>query len=165
VAARLAIEKAGATATYLPLVKFERIYVALATGEIDAGALPVDLRFRGQAQYGWNAFVLNEFGTPSIFATTRKLIASKRELVMGVTQGFVETIHLFKTRPDVVVPLLQRYLKIEDRKAVEELHAFHVPLFQKVPRPSFPGMQKMRDILARKYPAAASLIYRAAICR
>jgi ABC-type nitrate/sulfonate/bicarbonate transport system substrate-binding protein len=39
VAARLAIEKAGATASYLPLVKFERIYAALASGEIDAGAL------------------------------------------------------------------------------------------------------------------------------
>jgi hypothetical protein len=72
-------------------------------------------------------------------------------------QGFVETIHLFKTRPDIVVPLLQRYLKIDDRKAVEELHAFHVPLFQKVPRTSFPGMQKMRDFLVKKYPAAASL--------
>jgi ABC-type nitrate/sulfonate/bicarbonate transport system substrate-binding protein len=157
VAARLAIEKAGAAATYLPLVKFERIYTALASGEIDAGALPVDLRFSGQTRYGWNAFALNEFGTPSIFATTRKLIRSKRELVVGVMQGFVETIHLFKTRPDIVVPLLQRYLKIEDRKAVEELHAFHVPLFQKVPRPSFPGMQKMRDFLVKKYPAAASL--------
>jgi hypothetical protein len=157
VAARLAIEKAGAAATYLPLVKFERIYTALATGEIDAGALPVDLRFSGQARYGWNAFALNEFGTPSIFATTRRLIASKRELVMSVMQGFVETIHLFKTRPDIVAPLLQRYLKIDDRKAVEELHAFHVPLFQKVPRPSFPGMQKMRDFLVKKYPAAASL--------
>ena len=70
-------------------------------------------------------------------------------------QGFVEAIHLFKTRPDIVV--LQRYLKIEDRKAVEELHAFHVPLFQKVPRPSFPGIQKMRDFLVKKHPAAASL--------
>ena len=39
---------------------------------------------------------------------------------MNVMQGFVETIHLFKTRPDIVVPLLQRYVKIEDRKAAEE---------------------------------------------
>lgn len=157
VAARLAIEKAGATASYLPLVKFDRIYAALASGEIDAGALPVDLRFSGQAQYGWNAFVLDEFGTPSIYATTRKIIGSKRELVMEVMQGFVETIHLFKARPDIVVPLLQRYLRIEDQNAVKELHAFHVPLFQKVPRPSFPGIQKIRDFLVKKYPAAASL--------
>ena len=157
VAARITIEKAGATATYLPLIKFDRIYAALAAGEIDAGALPIDLRFTGQVRYGWNAFPIHEFGTPSIFASTRKLIASNRALVMDVMQGFVETIHLFKTRPDIVVPLLQRYLKIEDRKAAEELHAFYVPVFQKIPRPSFPGMQTLRELLAAKYPNALSL--------
>ena len=72
-------------------------------------------------------------------------------------KAFVETIHVFKTRPGIVVPLLQRYLNIDDRKAVEELHAFHVPLFQKVPRPSFPGMANLREFLVKKYPAAASL--------
>jgi ABC-type nitrate/sulfonate/bicarbonate transport system substrate-binding protein len=56
VAARITIEKAGATATYLPLIKFDRIYAALAAGEIDAGALPINLRFSGQVRYGWNAF-------------------------------------------------------------------------------------------------------------
>jgi ABC-type nitrate/sulfonate/bicarbonate transport system substrate-binding protein len=157
VAARLTVEKAGAGATYVPLLKFDRIYAALAAGEIDAGALPIDLRFAGEHRYGWHAFPIHEFGTPSIFATTRKLIASNRELVMEVMQGFVETIHLFKTRPDIVVPLLQRYLHIEDRKAAEELLAFHVPLFQQVPRPSFPGMQTLRDLLAAKYPAASTL--------
>ena len=157
VAARITVEKAGATATYLPLIKFDRIFAALASGEIDAGALPIDLRFSGQISYGWNAFPIYSFGTPSIFATTRKLIASDRALVMNVMQGFVETIHLFKTRPDIVVPLLQRYVKIEDRKAAEELYAFHVPVFQNVPRPSFPGMQALREFLVVKYPAAASL--------
>ena len=157
VAARITVEKAGATASYVPLIKFDRIYAALAAGEIDAGALPIDLRFTGQVRYGWNAFPIFEFGMPSIFASTRKLIASDRELVMNVMQGFVETIHLFKTRPDIVIPLLQRYLNIEDRKAAEDLYAFHVPVFQKVPRPSFPGMQTLRDLLAAKYPTAVSL--------
>ena len=157
VAARITVEKAGATASYVPLIKFDRIYAALATGEIDAGALPIDLRFTGQVRYGWNAFPIHEFGTPSIFASTRKLIASNRELVMNVMQGFVETIHLFKTRPDIVIPLLQRYLNIEDRKAAEDLYAFHVPVFQRVPRPSFPGMQTLRDLLAAKYSNAVSL--------
>jgi hypothetical protein len=157
VATRMTIEKAGATAVYLPLVKFERISDALASGEIDAGALPVDLRFTGQVRYGWNAFPVSSFDTPSIFATTRKLIASDRELVMNVMQGFVETIHLFKTRADVVVPLLQRYMKIEDPKAAKELYAFYVPVFQRVPRPSFPEMQALRDFLVKKYPEATSL--------
>jgi hypothetical protein len=157
VAARITIEKAGVTAAYLPLIKFDRIYAALAAGEIDAGALPIDLRFSGEVRYGWNAFPIDEFGTPSIFATTRKLIASDRALVMSVMQGFVETIHLFKTRPDIVVPLLQRYLNIDDRKSAEALYAFHVPVFRKSPRPSFPGMQTLRKFLVAKYPAAASL--------
>ena len=71
VAARITVEKAGARATYLPLIRFDRIYAALAAGEIDAGALPIDLRFTGEVRYGWNAFPIDEFGTPSIFATTR----------------------------------------------------------------------------------------------
>jgi len=156
-AARITVENAGATATYLPLIRFDRIYAALAAGEIDAGALPIDLRFVGELRYGWNAFPIDEFGTPSIFASTRKLIASDRALVMSVMEGFVETIHLFKTRPEIVVPLLQRYLNIDDRKAAEELYAFHVPVFQRVPRPAFPGMQRLRELLVAKYPAAASL--------
>jgi ABC-type nitrate/sulfonate/bicarbonate transport system substrate-binding protein len=157
VATRITIEKAGATATYLPLVKFDRIYTALADGEIDAGALPIDLRFSGQALHGWNAFPIDAFDAPSIFATTRKLIASNRQLVMNVMQGFVETIHMFKTQPDIVVPLLQRYVKIDDRKAAENLYAYHVPIFQKMPRPTFAGMQTLREFLVAKYPAAASL--------
>ena len=156
VTARLTIEKAGAQATYVPLVKFDRIYAALAAGEIDAGALPIDLRFSGEARYGWNAFPLNEFGTPSIFATTRRLIASDRDLVMNVMRGFVETIHLFKTRPEVVVPLLQRYLGIEDAKAARDLYAFHVPVFRKVPSPLLTGMPKLQEFLAKTYPGAMS---------
>ncbi|MGB8588638.1 MAG: ABC transporter substrate-binding protein [Pseudolabrys sp.] len=157
VGARITVEKAGATATYLALIKFDRIYAALAAGEIDAGALPIDLRFSGQARYGWNAFPIDAFDTPSIFATTRKLIVSNRALVMNVVQGLVETIHLFKSRPDIVVPPLQRYVKIEDRKVAEDLYAYHVPVFQKVPRPSFPGMQALREFLVAKYPSAMSL--------
>jgi len=157
VAARITVEKAGARATYVPLLKFDRIFAALTAGEIDAGALPIDLRFTGERRFGWHAFPISEFGTPSIFATTRRQIASNRVVVMNVMRGFIETIHLFKTRPDIVLPALQRYLHIEDRKAAEELHAFHVPLFRKAPRPSLPGIQTLRDVLAPKYPAAASL--------
>ena len=157
VATRITIEKAGATATYLPLVRFDRIFAALAAGEIDAGALPVDLRFVGASRYGWNAFAIYEFGTPSIFASTRRLIASNRDLVINVMRGFVETIHLFKTEPELVVPLLQRYLDIADHGAAEDLYKYHVPVFQRVPKPLLGNLQNVRGVLAGKYPAAASL--------
>src|SRR6202140_4822487 len=61
-ATRITVEKAGATASYVPLIKFDRIYAALAAGEIEAGALPIDLRFTGQVRYGWKAFPIHKFG-------------------------------------------------------------------------------------------------------
>jgi hypothetical protein len=149
VAARLAIGKAGAKATYVALHGFDRVFMALASGEIEAGALPIDARRKGQRQFGWSAFSLNEFGTPSVLATDR-------ELVSTVMQGFVEAIHAFKTRPDVIVPLLRRYLAIEDEEA-SELHASYVPLFQRVPRPSLPGFPQLCEHLLATFPNAKSL--------
>jgi hypothetical protein len=153
VAARLEIEKAGANAAYVALHGFDRVFAALATGEIEAGALPMDVRRKGEREFGWNAFPLNEFGTPSVFATTRRLLATDRELALSVMQGFVETIHAFKTRPDVVVPLLRHHLAIEDEEAAE-LQASYVPLLQRVPRPSLPGFPELGEYLRTTFPNA-----------
>jgi len=155
---RLAIEKAGATATYRGLGTYQNIYAALIAGQIDAAALPVDYRFVGQGQYGWNVFDTGVYGVPSIFATTRKIIAERRDVALRMVRGFVESIHLFKTEPDVVVPLLQRFLSFDDRKAVADLHAYYVPLFPKVPRPDLSdGMEEIRTLFAKRYPAAQNL--------
>lgn len=103
--ARLTIEKAGATATYVGLGRYGNIYKALIAGDIDAGPLPLHLRFAGERQYGWTIFALAFGGAiPSVFATTRRLIAANRELVMRVAKGFIQTVHAFKTQPEVYAP-------------------------------------------------------------
>ena len=156
---RLTLEKVGVKANYVGLGTFQNIYRALGAGEIDAGVLQIHQRFPGQRQYGWNAFDVVSVDLPSLFVTTRKMIASERELVQKVVQGMVETIHLFKTQRDVAVPLLQRFLQIDDRKAVEDLHEFYVPLFPAVPRAALgdDGMRSLRNLLSKKFPAAAKL--------
>jgi ABC-type nitrate/sulfonate/bicarbonate transport system substrate-binding protein len=158
--ARLTIEKAGATATYVGLGGYGNIYKALIAGEIDAGPLPLHLRFAGERQYGWTIFSLAFGGTiPSVFATTRKLIATNRDLVMRVAQGFIRTVHTFKTQPDVYVPLLQRFLQVNERELVEDQVRFYLPLFPPVPRMalSAEGLQSIRDTFAKTYPAAHTL--------
>jgi ABC-type nitrate/sulfonate/bicarbonate transport system substrate-binding protein len=155
---RLAIERAGATARYLGLGTFQKIYAALAAGEIDAGALPVDLRFLGETEHGWHAFPSAGLGLPSILATTRRHVRENRDLALSVVRGVAETIHLFKTRPDTVVPLLQRFMNFKDRRAAEALHAFYVSLFPATPRPDLSsGIQTLRDLFAPRYPAATNL--------
>jgi ABC-type nitrate/sulfonate/bicarbonate transport system substrate-binding protein len=158
--ARLTIEKAGATATYIGLGGYGNIFKALIAGEIDAGPLPLHLRFAGERQYGWNIFSLAFGGAiPSVFATTRKLIANNRELVMRVAQGFIRTVHAFKTQPDVYIPVLQRFLDVADRKLVDDQHRYYAPLFPQVPRMalSAEGLQSIRDTFAKTYPAARQL--------
>jgi ABC-type nitrate/sulfonate/bicarbonate transport system substrate-binding protein len=155
---RLAIERSGATASYVGLGTFENIYASLADGKIDAGALPVDLRFLGETEHGWHAFPSAGLGLPSILATTRRRVRENRELVLTVVRGVVETIHLFKTRPDIAMPLLQRFMNFKDRRAAEALHAFYVPLFPANPRPDLSdGMQTLRKVFAARYPALAKL--------
>jgi ABC-type nitrate/sulfonate/bicarbonate transport system substrate-binding protein len=158
--ARLTIEKAGATATYVGLGGYGNIYKALIAGEIDAGPLPLHLRFAGERKYGWNIFSLAFGGEiPSVFATTRKLIATNRELVLRVAQGFIRTVHTFKTQPEVYVPLLQRFLQVDERELVEDQVRFYLPLFPPVPRMalSAEGLQSIRNTFARTYPAAHQL--------
>lgn len=158
---RLTLKKIGATANYVGMGgTFENIYAALAKGEIDAGILPLHLRFAGERQHGWNIFELAWDGgeVPGVFATTRKLIASNRDLVMRTVRGVVESIHAFKTQPDVYIPVLQRFLKISDRKIAEDLHKFYVPLFPQAPRVALAeGIQSLRDGFSQKYPAAQKL--------
>jgi ABC-type nitrate/sulfonate/bicarbonate transport system substrate-binding protein len=126
--AHLTLEKAGVTATYVSLGTYRRVYEALRVGDVEAGSLPVDFRFLGESRYGWNSFETAPFGAPSVFATTRSVIASDRDMVLRVVRSVVETIHVFKTQPEVVVPLLQRYLNFDDRNAVERLYEFYAPL-------------------------------------
>lgn len=151
---RRTLEKAGVTATYPGLGTYEKIYSAIASGEIEAGAAPIRLRFLGERQHDWHAFPMDTLDLPSVFATTRTMIASNRDVVLRAVRGMVEAIHLFKARPDVAAPLLQRFLNLGDRSAAQDLHAHYVPLFSRTSKASLgEGMQGLRDTFARRYPA------------
>jgi uncharacterized protein VirK/YbjX len=76
--------------------------------------------------------------------------------VLRVLRGFVETVHLFKTRPDIVVPLLRQFLDMGKRRAIERLRRHYAPLFSTMPRPALAaGLEDIRDLFADRYPAAA----------
>jgi ABC-type nitrate/sulfonate/bicarbonate transport system substrate-binding protein len=151
------LNKWGVSATVLTLGSFKAIYEALGKGEVDAGYLPVDLRFMGQKEFGWNSLAGIPIGAGGI-VTTRRLIVADRELVSRFVKASVETIALFKTRPDVVIPLLQKHLQINDREAVETLHDYYVPLFRSIPRPTFESdLPGLKATFSREYPAAENL--------
>src|SRR3954468_18007044 len=71
---RLALERAGAIASYVGLGTFRNILAALHVGEIDAGAFPIDFAFL-QASHRWNCFEVRSLNVPAVLATTRRKIA------------------------------------------------------------------------------------------
>jgi ABC-type nitrate/sulfonate/bicarbonate transport system substrate-binding protein len=158
VIARLAVERAGAVANYVGLGTYQNIFAALTTGDIDAGALPIDYQFLEQGQDRWNCFETRSMHVPAIFATTRRAIAADRKRVLRVLQGFVEAVHQFKTQPATVVPLLQSFLGFSDRSAVERLQRYYASVLPIIPRPELSdGMQGLRDLFSERYPAAREL--------
>lgn len=158
VVTRRMFEARGVTPRYVGLGTYPNIFKALAAGDIDAGAMQIDLRFAGERRYGWNAFELTQTGLPSIFGTTRRVIAADRDVVLRAVAAVVETIHVFKTQPDVMVPLLQRLLAIEERAVAEDVHRYYAPLFPPAPRPELAGaMPWLHDLFAGRYPGAAAL--------
>ena len=153
---KVMLEQSGIEAEMLSLGSFQAIDAALRNGEIAAGYLPIDLRIRGEGEHGWNALTgLKIIGG---IATTRRFIAANRALVAGFVKGVVDAIHLFKTRPDIVIPLMQEFLQCPDRKPIERLHTFYAPLFRAVPTPTFfDEMKGLCEGLAAQYPAAQGL--------
>jgi ABC-type nitrate/sulfonate/bicarbonate transport system substrate-binding protein len=150
------LEQSGIEAEMLSLGSFQAIDAALRKGEIAAGYLPIDLRFRGEGEHGWNA--LTGLKIVGGIATTRRFIAANHALVASFVKGVVDAVHLFKTRPDIVIPLLQQFLQCPDREPMQQLHAFYAPLFRAVPTPTFfEEMNGLRDGLAAQYPAARGL--------
>lgn len=155
---RLALERAGATATYARLGTYRNVFAALVAGDIDAGALPIDFQFLVAGDDRWNCFETNTLNVPAVFATTRRVIAADRERVLRVLRGFLEAVHRFKTDAADIVPLLQEFLGYDDRRAVERLHTHYASMLPLVPRPALAdAMQALRDHLSGKYPAARGL--------
>jgi len=86
------------------------------------------------------------------------MIESNRDVVMRVGRAYIETMHAFKTQPDVYIPVLQRFLNLTDRDLAEHQYRFYVPLFERVPRLSLgEGLQSIRDVFSKTYPHAQKL--------
>jgi ABC-type nitrate/sulfonate/bicarbonate transport system substrate-binding protein len=151
------LQKWGVSASVVSLGSFQAIYAALGAGSVDAGYLPVDLRFRGEKEFGWNALHGLTAGIGGI-VTSRRFIAANRELVAEFVKGVIEAIHMFKTQPDTVIPLLGRFLQLGDRETLEQLHAFYAPIYRAVPTPTFfSELENLQDTFSQEYPAVRQL--------
>jgi ABC-type nitrate/sulfonate/bicarbonate transport system substrate-binding protein len=157
ISARAMLHQWGIAATLVPLGTYPKIYAALRAQDIDAGILSEEYRLAAQRAFGFTAFPIPPSALPPALASTRRLIRRRRGLVARVVQGYVETIHLFKTNRALVMPLLHRFLQYFDQEIIEDIYEFYAARFQPLPLPSTCVIQQMLDEFAATYPVARTL--------
>jgi ABC-type nitrate/sulfonate/bicarbonate transport system substrate-binding protein len=122
---------------------YPKIYAALRRGEIEAGVLSADYFFVGRTEAGMNALVdlaeMFQLQGPCV-ASTRGVIQTYPTEVLRFMEGYMRTIHVFKSNPDAALPFLKRHLGFTE-PVVRDIYDFYRPRFQPVPRPSMQRLQ------------------------
>jgi ABC-type nitrate/sulfonate/bicarbonate transport system substrate-binding protein len=143
--------------TLVPMQTYPNIYRALRAGEIEAGVLSADYRFDGEHEARLNTLTdlaqLLQLQGPCVI-TTRAYIRAHSKTVRRFMAGYVKSIHLFKTQPALVLPLLKRHLGFAD-PVIEQIYNFYAARFQSIPRPSRPGIARaIEEISGKEKPTA-----------
>jgi ABC-type nitrate/sulfonate/bicarbonate transport system substrate-binding protein len=159
--ANLVVERWGIAGgvRLVPLQTYPEIYRALRAGEIEAGVLSADYRFDGEREARLNALVdlaeLLQLQGPCV-TTTRRFIREQADIVHRFLKGYVQSIHLFKTQPQRVLPLLQEHLGFSE-PVIRQIYEFYAERFQRIPWPSKTGIERTIAEVCGSSPAALSV--------
>jgi NitT/TauT family transport system substrate-binding protein len=81
--------------------------------------------------------------------TSRAFLKSQPETVSLYMKSIVEAIHYFKTKREETIPILSKYLKIDDKDALAEIYELYKNILQPLPLPTPEGMQLLLDWMAQ----------------
>jgi ABC-type nitrate/sulfonate/bicarbonate transport system substrate-binding protein len=87
--------------------------------------------------------------------TRRTFIRTHEDTVRRIVRVFVEGIHYAKTHKEAALAVMQKYLRLQDREALEDAYeSFVVKQFPKAPYVSSAGVQTIFELAAARDPRA-----------
>jgi NitT/TauT family transport system substrate-binding protein len=86
--------------------------------------------------------------------TSRAFVKSQPDIVTRYLRAIVEGIHMVKNNPEPSIRAMSKYLRIDDREALEEVYRLYRELYPPVPHPSPPAIQTQLTWMAEKDPRA-----------
>ena len=86
--------------------------------------------------------------------TTRAFLKAQPDVAMRYMRAIVEGIHMVKNNPEPSIRAMSKYLKIDDREALEEVYRLYRDLYPQVPHPSTAAVQTQLTWMAEKDPRA-----------
>ena len=102
-----------------------------------------------------------ELGIPFLqggLVTRRAYVKSNEDTVRRTIRVIVEAIHFAKTNREAALKIMQKYLRVQDREALEDAYeSFVVKQFPRVPYPVPAAVQVIFDLAAARDPRAKSV--------
>lgn len=86
--------------------------------------------------------------------TSRAYLKAQPEVITRYMRAIIEGIYLVKQNPEPSIAALKKYLKIDDRDALEEVYKLYQELYQPIPHPSPAAIQTQLTWMAEKDPRA-----------
>jgi ABC-type nitrate/sulfonate/bicarbonate transport system substrate-binding protein len=130
---------------------------ALTQGRFPAGVLTAPTTHMATRMGFREIFDLGslDFPFPTLsVVSTRKYIEANPDVILNVLRATSEAIHLYKTRPEVTLPVIAKYVRVpKDDPALlqaQETFAKHLNLTL---TPSLDGIKFILDFLAEQRPA------------
>ena len=135
-------------------------FAALTTGAIDGAMLSGDKLVQAE-KLGYHVAIdlskLPIYYPVNGVITSRKFLATNRDLVRGFLRSWVEGIKVFKTDKDLSVKVMAKYLKINDREVLEKSHEIYRPVYKKVPYGDRRAVRFALEQMSKELPDAAKL--------
>ena len=88
--------------------------------------------------------------------TSRAFLKAQPEVATRYMRAIIEGIYMVKNNPEPSISALRKYLKIDDREALEEVYRLYKELYPQIPHPSPAAIQTQLTWMARERSARQS---------
>jgi ABC-type nitrate/sulfonate/bicarbonate transport system substrate-binding protein len=161
-AARYALQTIGLQADRdVPIIQMggePEAIAAMETGAVDAAVVSefgtVEARHRGFHEL----IDIGKSGAPYALTglvTSRKLVNERPDFVRRFVRGWARGLAVAASKPDVALPIMQRFIKADDTERVREAYNIFTGYVARIPYPRPEGIQAVIDTVALDNPQAA----------
>jgi ABC-type nitrate/sulfonate/bicarbonate transport system substrate-binding protein len=160
-AARLVLPRLGVNpdkdVIFVQIGSEATLLTALLGKSVDATLLQPP-RFKKAVDAGMNVLAnLEEMNIPfqhTGLVTTQRFIAKNSDVSRRVVKSFVDGIHLMRTHPEVAKKAINRHMRLNDERELEETYQLLKRVALIKPYPSLDGIKTILNDLIDQIPAA-----------
>ncbi len=144
--------------TFIAIPGSQPRLVALAAGSIDATVLAPPFTFEAEK---YHLSVLADFASGSDpfpqsgLVVRREFLRAHRETVKRFLMGYAEAIHVIRVDPERTIPIMKKYMRIQDDVIARRSYDYYSKLFSQPPLTEEKGIAAVLDFLS-KQPGFAS---------